>query len=124
MPAAAFLRIAARARPVSVVRGATPIRTAAAFSTAGVQRSSSHDPHGEETFEEFTARSVDSVHGFESVYKPPMAAKFSRFGACITEEAPDITVTERQRANMIMVSRYEKEFDSVQDVFDLQVRPD
>jgi len=59
------LRAALRARPSAIVRVArTPltIRPAtAAFTNSALRREGAkdpHDPHGEETFEEFTARYV------------------------------------------------------------------
>ena len=59
------LRAALRARPSAIVRVArspVTIRPAtAAFSNSALRREAAkdpHDPHGEETFEEFTARYV------------------------------------------------------------------
>jgi len=64
------LRAALRARPSAIVRVArTPltIRPAtAAFTNSALRREAAkdpHDPHGEETFEEFTARYVDLRKG-------------------------------------------------------------
>jgi len=64
------LRAALRARPSAIVRVArspVTIRPAtAAFSNSALRREAAkdpHDPHGEETFEEFTARYVGLSEG-------------------------------------------------------------
>jgi hypothetical protein len=61
MAPSAILRAALRARPTAAFRVArSPVAfrpVTAAFSTSKFQRAhDAHDPHGEETFEEFSAR--------------------------------------------------------------------
>ncbi|KAI4185001.1 MAG: hypothetical protein LQ348_004443, partial [Seirophora lacunosa] len=117
MSTAALLRLATRNQPhrtlfrsthccPTAARRLTPCLTggygrANPFSTS-VRRRSADSPHGEETFEEFSAR-----------YTPQHAN---------TEQAPE--QREALFANGRLADRdpfaYEKEFEGVQDVFELQ----
>ena len=73
MSAAAFVRSASRARVAPFARRAfvqqKPVFQRAAFSSGASRLASAdvdaHDPHHEESFEEFTARYADPVSAFE-----------------------------------------------------------
>ncbi|KAK6004397.1 hypothetical protein QM012_008259 [Aureobasidium pullulans] len=107
-----FLRIAARAvrapaQPrIQVASRVQRLNQARTFSVASVKRADvdAHDPHHEESFEEFTARD------------PPRLAIAS--GPPL--HAPIPTVRSMSIADVHLQSRYEKEFEGVQDVFELQ----
>jgi len=127
MSSAAFARVA-RARlftlrPRLAVQHQLVKPSAAPVAAAGFATSSkrlSADPHGEESFEEFTAR-------YDTHYPESMARDGRRRRARGGHSMAAQTRPTRENAYIRLANvcwwifhRYEKEFDSVQDVFELQ----
>ena len=114
-----------RSSALNIVPGVTTARGSSAFSTSAKLAADKDGPEGssshEETFEEFTARCVPVQLSSVAL----RAHKIAKLEVPPASHWQELSVAAPLRAHgsltLNLEYRFEKEFDGVQDVFELQV---